>query len=80
MKIGGLAMNGKALPEMWNNMKEEGEKMYKEEEADEKKKHIEELGEVQEGPEGQGGGWPQRCGCLISFDCHFLCDYIILYS
>ena len=40
MKIGGLAMNGKALPEMWNNMKEEGEKMYKEEEADEKKKYI----------------------------------------
>ena len=33
-------MNGKALPEMWNNMKEEGEKMYKEEEADEKKKYI----------------------------------------
>ena len=30
--------------------------MYKEEEADEKKKYIEELGEQKEGPEGQGGG------------------------
>ena len=38
MRKAGLAMNGKALAEMWSNMDEEGKKLYKEEEEEGKKK------------------------------------------
>ena len=56
MRKAGLAMNGKALAEMWSNMDEEGKKLYREEEEEGKKKYLEEVVKYMKGKEEGGRG------------------------
>ena len=56
MRKGVLAMNGKALAEMWNNMEEKGKKIYREEEVEGKKKYLEEMEKYKKGKEEGGDG------------------------